>query len=194
VHCYAHSGTYGVTLLVTDADGATSVAFAAVIVGAGAGAGSGGSGGGSGAGPGGGPSDLTQLILDRLSLAKSRFPAGSKVDSSHGSSLALRLNAPATVTLTFERALAGRTVKGACKPGAKKGKRCTKYTLDGLITLALPAGSAEVAITGMLEKKKLALGIHRLTVQARGTDGQTTAAKTVTFTILKPKPKKGKGK
>jgi Tol biopolymer transport system component len=194
VHTYAHSGTYGVTLLVTDADGATSVAFAAVSVGVTAGGGSGGSGG-SGAGPsGGGSSEVTQLILDRVALARSRFLPGSKVDASHGTSLALRLSAPATVTLTFEREIAGRAVKGACKTGAKKGKRCTKYTSDGLLTRSLPAGSTEVGITGVLGKKRLAVGTHRLTVQARGADGQTTVAKTVTFTIIAPKKVKPKTK
>jgi hypothetical protein len=193
VHAYAHSGTYGVTMLITDADGATSVAFAPVSVGAPSGGGTGGSGGSNSGPSGGGSSEATQLILDRVALAKSRFLVGSRVDSSHGTSLALRLSAPATVTFTFERAVAGRKVKSVCKPGAKKGTRCTMYTRDGVITRSLPAGSADVAITGLLGKQKLAIGTHRLTVQAHGTDGQTTAAKTVTFTITAPKKKK-KGK
>jgi Tol biopolymer transport system component len=192
VHTYTHPGTYGVQILVTDADGATSTALAAVTVGSSPPGGGGGpstGGGGSGGGP---ASEPTQLLLDRVSLAKSRFLVGSKVDSSHGTSLALRLSAPATVTFTFERAVTGRKVKGVCKPGAKKGTHCTKYVRDGVSSRSLPAGSADVAITGMLGKLKLAIGTHRLIVQARGLDGETTVPKTVTFMVTAPKKKRGK--
>ncbi|HWI72323.1 MAG TPA: PKD domain-containing protein [Baekduia sp.] len=194
VHVYAHAGTYGVTVTVTDADGASASAISAVTV-ADAGAGGGSSGGG---GPGGGgPSDggATQLILDRVALAKSRFAAvakGKKPDATHGTTLSLRLNLPATVTLTFERVRTGRKVKGRCKPGARKGTRCTRQTPDGTLTRALPAGTARIALTGVVGSKTLAAGTHRLTVRAKGADGRTTAAKVLTFTIVKAKKKGAK--
>ena len=144
VHTYRYAGTYGVTVTVTDADGESASAISAVTVQGASGGGGGGSGGG---GSGGGavlpaPGSV-QLILDRVALAKSRFavvPKGKKPDATHGSSLSLRLNLPATVTLTFERVRAGRKVKGKCKPGARKGKRCTLQTPDGKLTRALPFG------------------------------------------------------
>jgi hypothetical protein len=195
VHAYAHLGTYGVTVTVTDADGASASAISAVTIAAAPGGDSGGAGGG-GSGGGGGPStDPAQLILDQVALAKSRFalvPKGKQPDATHGSTLSLRLNLPATVTVTFERIRTGRKVKGKCKPGARKGTRCTLQTPDGTLTRALPAGTARIALTGVVGSKRLAAGAHRLTVRAKGADGATTAAKVLNFTIVKAKKKGGK--
>jgi hypothetical protein len=196
VHNYAHPGTYGVTVTVTDADGASASAISAVTV---APAGGGDPGGGGGGGAGGGaptpPGSPVQLLLDRVALSKTRFavvPKGKKPDATRGSALSLRLNLSATVTLTFERVRTGRKVKGKCKPGARKGSRCTLQTPDGTLTRALPAGTSSIALTGILGSKTLAAGAHRLTVRAKGADGATTAPKVLTFTIVKAKKKGGK--
>jgi hypothetical protein len=195
VHSYAFPGTYGVTVTVTDADGASASAISAVTVAAAGGGDPGPGGGGSGAvlpptvpGP-------VQLILDRVALTKSRFavvPKGKKPDATRGSSLSLRLNLAGTVTLTFERVRTGRKVKGKCKAGARKGSRCTLQTPDGTLTRELPAGTSSVALSGVLGTKTLATGAHRLTVKAKGADGATTAAKVLSFTIVKAKKKGGK--
>lgn len=195
VHDYAHPGTYGVTVTVTDADGASASAISAVTVAPAGGGDPGPGGGGPGATP---PPPLpgpVQLILDRVALTKSRFatvPKGKKPDATRGSSLSLRLNLPGTVTLTFERVRTGRKVKGKCKPGARKGSRCTLQTPDGTLTRELAAGTSSIALTGVLGTKTLAAGAHRLTVRAKGADGAITAAKILNFTIVKAKKKGGK--
>jgi hypothetical protein len=191
VHGYAHAGTYGVTVTVTDADGASASAISAVTVSDPAAAGAG-AGGGSSGGGGPSPGGATQLILDRVALAKSRFAVvakGKQPDATHGNTLSLRLNLPATVTLTFERVRTGRKVKGKCKPGARRGTRCTRQTPDGTLTRTLPAGTSRIALTGVVGSKTLAVGTHRLTVRAKGADGRSTAAKVLTFTIAKAKKK-----
>jgi hypothetical protein len=195
VHTYGHPGTYGVTITVTDADGESASAISAVTIGAGGGGSSGGGGGSSGGGGGPSTPGTVQLILDRVALAKSRFatvPNGKKPDATHGSTLSLRLNLAATVTLTFERVRAGRKVKGKCKPGARKGTRCTLQTPEGKLTRPVPSGTSRIALTGLVGSKRLAVGTHRLTVRAKGVDGRITAAKVLNFTIVKAKKKKGR--
>lgn len=204
LHTYAGAGTYGVTLTVTDADGLPSTAFAALTVAPAPGP--------FDRGPikpdpggddNGGPIIPAQLILDRVSLSRSRFRTGKKTDSSHGATLNLRLTDAATVTVTIERQRKGRKIGGRCKIGAKArakkhGKKrpaCTAYKRDGVITRTLGAGSQRIAISGMIGKKRLAPGKHRLTVRARSADGRQTATKTLNFTVLAPKKhakKKGK--
>ncbi len=186
LHTYAHAGVYGITFTVTDADGIARSAIAQVTVGAvppgGGGAGDAGTGGGGRTGAEG-----VQLILDRVSLGRTRFVAGAKVDAGHGTALSLRLSRDATVTVTIDRARPGRRVKGACRAGARRGVRCTAYKREGVITASLPAGSGRIPIAGTIGRKKLATGTHRLTVRAASADGAKTAAKTLTFTITKAK-------
>lgn len=189
VHAYAHPGVFGVTFTATDADGISRTAIAQVTVGAAP------VGGGGDAGPSAGGGDTTtgagvQPILDRVSLGRTRFAPGAKVDAGHGTALSLRLNLAATVTVTIDRPRPGRKVKGVCRVGARKGSRCTAYKRDGVITASLPAGSGRIPISGTIGKKRLAPGTHRLTVRAVTADGQRTAAKTLTFTITKAKRKR----
>ena len=189
IHTYANPGVYGVTFTVTDADGIARSAIAPVTVGAATGGGAG-SPGPAPTGGGGSAGDPVQLILDRVSLSRTRFVPGTKVDATRGAALTLRVNLAATVTVTIDRARPGRKVKGACKAGARKGARCTAYTRDGVITASLPAGTGRIPISGTIGKKRLAVGPHRLTVQATGADGQATAAKTLTVTVVKAKKRR----
>ena len=62
-----------------------------------------------------------------------------------------------------------------------------------MITASLPAGTGRIPISGTIGKKRLAVGTHRLTVQATGADGQATAAKTLTVTVVKAKKRKKRG-
>lgn len=185
VHDYTRPGTYSVTLTVTDADGVSTTTFAPVTVTPA----DGGNGGGGNGTPGGG---APALVLDRVSLAKSRFVAGARRDSRHGTTLTLRLNLPATLTLTFDRATTGRRVKGVCKSGARRGARCTSYKRGAALTRVLPAGKSSIAISGSFGRKRLRAGRYRLTVRARTSDGRIAAAKALTVTVTTAKKRKGK--
>jgi len=112
---------------------------------------------------------------------------GKKPDRKRGARLSLRLNAAASVTITFDRARRGRKVKGKCKAGAGKGAPCTLYKRDGVLTRSLPAGTSDITLTGVLGSKKLGIGAHRITLRAAGADGRRTAAKVLTITIVEVK-------
>jgi hypothetical protein len=86
-----------------------------------------------------------------------------------GTAFTYKLNAPATVALTFTRKLAGHKVKGKCVTSAKQkhGPRCTTAVPAGTLTRAAAAGTTTVAFSGKLGAKKLAPGTYTVTVTAR---------------------------
>ncbi len=188
VHAYARAGTYSVTATVTDADGVSSSRTVPVTVATGTAPPP--STDPPSTGPGATPADQQPLVLDRLKLSTARFAVvrkGRKPDRRHGATLALRLSAPATLRLAFARARPGRRVKGTCRPGARRGPRCTSYARARTTTRALPAGTSRVAITGRIGATALAPGRYRLTVSARTPDGRTSTSKRFTITIAKAK-------
>jgi Tol biopolymer transport system component len=193
-HAFAHAGTYGVTATITDSDGASTTRTVAVTV-ADTGGGAGGGGGGGGASlllPPTGTTPL-KLVMDRLSLSPSRFAvvaSGRKPDARHGSELTLRLSAPATVTLRFQRARTGHRSRGKCSTSAHRGSRCTIYTDAGTLTKSLPAGTSTIVLTGRVGSHALATARHRLLVTARDAAGDTATASALSLTIVRaPKTK-----
>lgn len=203
-HEYARAGSYAVTVTVTDADGATTSRSGVVEIPEAPGTGSpppGGSGGGGGGASGGGAGGssvpprldppgagaLPALILDRVSLSRTRFglvARGKRPAGKRGATLSLRLSAPATVTLRFERARRGRRAGSRCVTNRRRGRRCTTYTVAGtLTTRALGAGTQAIALTGRIGKRTLARGGHRLVVSARTADGRRSTSRIVKLTI-----------
>jgi hypothetical protein len=200
-HVYARGGTYAITVTVTDADGATATRTAAVTVpdaaspgGSGGTTGTGASTGAAGADgsattPGTGTgSSPPALVLDRVALSRRAFgvvPARGRATGRRGAVLSLRLSAAATVTLTFERVVRGRRVRGRCSPSARRGTRCTRRTTAGRLTRMLDAGTSELALTGRLGRRGLSPGAYRLHVDARTADGRQATRRTLTFTIVR---------
>lgn len=201
-HDYARSGTYTVAVTVTDADGATARAFQAVTVpdppagGGPAGPGPGadpGSVPGPGAGGGGGGGGTTRPAALRLSgarLSRSRFavaPARGRAGGNAGATLTATLSEAATLTLSFERQLAGHRVRGRCVAGAPAGGRrrgrCALYRKAGTQSRAASAGRVSMPLSGRTSGGALQLGAHRLTVVARTADGRRAQA-VLTFTVV----------
>jgi hypothetical protein len=99
--------------------------------------------------------------------------------------LRLTLSEAATVVLRFERVRRGRVRAGRCVTGARRGRRCTRYTpLTGTFTRALEAGTQSIAFGGTLARRSLSVGTYRITAVATDAAGNASAARSVTFRIL----------
>lgn len=197
-HRYARGGAYTVALTIADADGATARAFQTVTVpdppaggGGGSGGGSnppGGGGGGSNPPGGGGGTGPAALRLTGAKLSRTRFavaPARGRPAGNQGATFGATLSARATVTLTVERELAGRRVRGRCVAGAPRGGRgrCVVRRSAGTIRRTAAAGKLSVPLTGRFGGRALQQGRHRLRVVAVAADGRR-AETALTFTIV----------
>jgi PKD repeat protein len=196
-HAFTTAGQHRVTLTVTDPTGLTSTAVAYVQVSADP-VGS----------QGGRPSHQKAPAVTSLSFSPSAFavgpgptavsarngaasrghsdrnrrhgPSGSPV----GTSIRFRLSVTATVTITLQRIVAGRSSHGHCATG-RRGRPCTLYKPAGtLIRKSLPAGRATIAFSGRVGTRALASGSYLATVAA--TDGvrHTSSLATAHFTVL----------
>lgn len=188
-HDYARDGDYTVTATVTDRDGLTASILRSVTVGVPAGPGGGAGGGGGGSGP---PIDPNlrplKLELSGGVLSRARFkvvPRGGRVSSARGATLRLAISEAARLTVSFDRSVRGRRAGGRCSPTTRRGVRCTSYKAAGTTSLALPAGTTRVPLTGRLETKALTPGRYRLRAVARAADGRRSATLTRTITIAR---------
>ena len=134
-----------------------------------------GGGGGSGGGGGQPAPDTTAPALQGLTLVAGAIKPGAALQ------VRSNLSEPGTLSVTVQRAVAGRKVGKTCKAGAKKGKKCTAYKKLASYSLPAPAGAATLS----LPKKKLAIGQYRLVVTPIDAAGNHGATRTVAFRIKK---------
>jgi len=136
--------------------------------------------------PGPGPGPVKPAVLSRLSVKPARFFVVVRGVRGGGTRIAFRLDKAASVTLSFDRLLAGRLKGRRCLTTVRRGRRCTVVRRAGRLTVAhARAGANTVKFTGKLGRKALAPGSYRLT--ATPLHG---VARTVRFTVVKaPKPK-----
>ncbi len=111
---------------------------------------------------------------------KPRVPAGTEI----------RFDLPrdAQVTMTFERVLTGRKVKGVCRPAKarkdKKVKKCNRFRTVGLKRVSGTAGANKVKFNGKLNGKRLKPGRYRLSADARGSGLGGSTPKKAFFRIV----------
>lgn len=146
---------------------------------------------GPGPGPGGSPppgSDRTPPALSAVSLSRTRFRAPAK-----GTASLLRLTSSeaARLSVVIERALPGKQVRragklvcSAVRTPVKRG-RCTLYKTATTLTRPIVAGRASVALSGRAGTRRLAPGTYRIVLIARDAAGNASAAKRLTFTVLR---------
>lgn len=150
---------------------------------------------GPGDGPGGGPPPPKDRVAPRLSSAKlsrTRFRVGSKRTAlsarvRSGATLSVKVSEAAQLTVTVDRERPGRrsTAKGhrCIRVSHKPDKHaCIAYMHDATLRRTVKrAGTTRVAITGRLGHTRLAVGRHRLTLQAR--DAAGNRSRTVTLRV-----------
>ncbi len=143
--------------------------------------------------------DTTRPVVSKASLTNRTFKVGAKATAISaaakrrtrtGTTIKLTLSEPATVSLRFESKLAGRKVKGRCRPSKTKVRkgRCTLYKSDGSVirrTFA-KAGAVSIAFSGRIGRKALKPGVHRITITAVDAAGNRTAkATTLAVTVVR---------
>lgn len=103
-----------------------------------------------------------------------------------GTTFSFSLNEPARVSLTFTRALSGRSVKGRCVAETKKngrGHACTREAIDGRLAFTGHAGINKVSFQGSISRSsKLAPGRYTLAIAATAALTSSKPA-TLSFTI-----------
>jgi hypothetical protein len=102
-----------------------------------------------------------------------------------GTTIALTLSVPATVTLTFARLVPGRESHGRCAAVNQRGRRCVLSRAMGRMTITARAGRNALRFTGRLpHARALAPGRYRLTAIAHTVGGGSSPPRTINFTIV----------
>ncbi len=118
--------------------------------------------------------------LPHLSATQNRRPVGT--------TFAFVLSQPATVALTFTRETAGRSVHGACVRSSAKtrrGRRCTTRTVIGTLSFNGARGPNKIRFAGRISATdKLNPGTYALGIAATNSQGQRSAPRSLTFTIV----------
>ena len=141
--------------------------------------------------------DATAPVIDRLGASPARFAvaagstatAAGKRRTPRGTTLSYGISEPASVTLNFERAVAGRRAGRRCVKANsrnRRAKRCTLYVAAGKLTRSAPIGLSSLKFSGRIGRKALAVGTHRITALASDAAGNQSAGRRVTIKVVKP--------
>jgi sugar lactone lactonase YvrE len=126
---------------------------------------------------------ITGLRVARvLGLRSKRRRPRAAAAPPRATQLRFRLSEAATVTVTLERARAGRRRKGrACNPRAKRGRRCTVYRRARTIRRAGVAGENAIP----LRARGLKPGTYRITVRATDAVGNRSAPRRLRMRVVR---------
>jgi PKD domain len=167
-HTFATAGSHHATLTVTEPNGVTASATAAIVV------------------------SLPAPVIGGLKLSHTHFKRGKKAASVSrakpvGTSISFTLSEAATVTLSFDRLERGRIKAGACVApthALRHAAHCTRSLLDGSLSFSLPAGASTIAFDGVLDAgAKLRPGLYKLTLGAQASSGPPSAPVSTKFTL-----------
>ena len=131
---------------------------------------------------------LTSLRLSRHSFTPARTgPSVRAAPARRLPRVRYTLDAPATVRLTVERAVAGRSLSGSCvaaTSATRRLRRCTRYVrVRGTFTRTRPAGTDRFTFSGRLAGRALAPGRYRLVATPIAANGVRERARHAGFTV-----------
>ncbi len=152
--------------------------------------------GGSGPPNGDGPSAQPNVapVVSGVSLGARRFRAaraGPAIAAAPvGTRVSYRLSEAASVTVRYERKVAGRRVGGRCRAPSRRNRarrRCTRWVLmGGSAPLSGKAGANSFRLSGRWRGRAQVPGTYRLRLSAKDAAGMTSAARTsASFRIVR---------
>jgi hypothetical protein len=158
--------------------------------------GNGTNGGSNGGGSSGGGGDRTPPAIRGLAVRPHRFAvaSGPTRRSRHsrsapgGATITYTLSEPARLTFLVEGAAAGRKKGRSCVRATHRlrhARPCVFLLRKGALTASGHRGVNRLAFSGRIGRRSLSPGRYRLAVTATDSAGNRSAAKTVSFTIVK---------
>jgi hypothetical protein len=114
-----------------------------------------------------------------------RRGGGAATVPPRATSLRFNLSEAATVKVAVRRARAGRRVRGgACRPGAKHGRRCTRLTLRRTIKHSGKPGANRIRIRA----RGLRPGSYRVVLSPTDLVGNEGVPRTVKLRVVRVQP------
>lgn len=190
-HVFAEPGTRTLVVTATDALGNVASASATLVVGPRV--------PGGGGGGGGGVADRVKPALSKVRLSATRFRAGRastalaarasrgrrRAAVPSGTTLRFTLSEAATVRVAVVRLRSGRTQRGKCRAGARRGRRCTLRATVKSFTRRRPAGAGSIAFSARFGRRALPAGGYELRLVPTDAAGNRGATRTVRFTLVR---------
>jgi hypothetical protein len=149
---------------------------------------------GAGATPG--PAAAAPAVTG-FGVAPTRFAVGpgatpiaaARGRAARGATLRFSLSSPGSISIVFERALAGRRVGTACRAPSsalRRARACVRYLRAGAMRRSsLPAGASALRFTGRIGSRALTPGRYRATIAATDTAGRRGQPRSAGFEVLR---------
>ncbi|HEV2811635.1 MAG TPA: choice-of-anchor Q domain-containing protein, partial [Solirubrobacteraceae bacterium] len=124
----------------------------------------------------------------RAETAVPRAVAAQRRRVRRGTTFRYRLTEAARVVFAIQRARSGRRAGGRCRKPTRANRRrarCTRWVLVGRFAQQAAAGETRKAFSGRIGTKRLGRGRHRAVLVATDAAGNRSAARRLTFRIVR---------